>query len=79
MGFSRRDFLKLLASGVIAQELDLDRLLWMPGKKTIFIPSGSSTISLSKIVEIEMERMIPKVRELFERDDMFYRAMIEKK
>lgn len=40
---NRRGFLKLLGYGaagaVAAQELDLDRLLWVPGEKTIFLPA----------------------------------------
>lgn len=76
MSLSRRDFIKLLASGAAAYELDLDRLLWMPGQKTIFIPPDSQTMSLSQIVAIEIERMIPKVRSMFERDNKFYHAMV---
>lgn len=40
---NRRGFLKALLSGtagaVAAHTLDLDRLLWVPGEKTIFLPS----------------------------------------
>lgn len=38
---NRRSFLSLLGSGALgaaAHTLDLDRLLWVPGKKTIFLP-----------------------------------------
>ena len=74
METTRRSFLKLLALGVIGHELDIDRLLWVPGQKTIFLPA-SKGVSLSEIVALEMERMIPKLRTLFERDDMFYTAI----
>lgn len=39
MNLNRRNFLRLLALGVVGHELDIDRLLWVPGSKTIFIPS----------------------------------------
>lgn len=76
MSLTRRDFLRLIALGVVAQELDIERLLWVPGEKTIFLPSNP-TISLSQIVAMEIERMLPKIRTLFERDDIFYRHMVE--
>jgi hypothetical protein len=76
MSLTRRDFLRLFALGVVGHELDLDRLLWVPGEKTIFLVNNP-TISLSQIVAMELERILPKVRTLFERDDMFYRHMVE--
>ncbi len=36
----RRDFLRLLASGVVGSHIDVDRLLWEPNKKTIFLPTA---------------------------------------
>jgi len=71
----RRGFLKLLSTGVIGHTLDIDKLLWVPGEKKIFIPNG---ISCSKIIEIELERIIPKIRMLFERDDTFYTLLSKK-
>ena len=35
----RRGFLRALAMGAFGLTLDVDRLLWGPGAKTIFIPS----------------------------------------
>lgn len=76
----RRHFLKLIALGVVGHELDLDRLLWIPGQKKIFLPQQGVSISELVAVElervaVELERMIPKLRELFERDDYFYRVL----
>lgn len=34
----RRGFLKLLASGAVGAAVDVDKLLWIPGAKTIFLP-----------------------------------------
>lgn len=38
MELSRRGFLAALASGMVAATVDVDKLLWMPGAKKIFIP-----------------------------------------
>jgi hypothetical protein len=70
---NRREFFKLAALGIealAAHELDLDKLLWVPGQKKIFVPANN--VSLSDIVSVELERMIPKIQALFERDDYFY-------
>lgn len=40
---NRRQFLKgllTLAAGSVSANIDIDRLLWVPGEKTIFIPSA---------------------------------------
>lgn len=34
----RRDFLRLLLATPIAMQLDVEKLLWVPGEKKIFIP-----------------------------------------
>jgi len=34
----RRSFLRLVGMGVLGMELDVDRLLWVPGAKTFFLP-----------------------------------------
>lgn len=39
---NRRSFLRLLQAGAlggVAHALDLDRLLWVPGQKTFFLPA----------------------------------------
>jgi hypothetical protein len=62
--------------GVIGHELDTDRLLWIPGQKTIFLPSTSITgISWSEILRTEMDRYASRINELFERDCLFYAAL----
>ena len=69
----RRHFLKLIALGVAAHELDLERMLWVPGGKKIFLPPAH--MSISEIVSVEIERMLPKIQGLFERDDYFYQIL----
>jgi hypothetical protein len=71
---NRRELLRLLAMGVIGHTLDVDKLLWIPGQKKIFLPSPG--VNVSEILATEWERVIPKVKELFEREDHFYRLII---
>ena len=76
---NRRNFLKFLmsgAAGIAAYDtLDLDKLLWVKGE-TIVVPSSyTPTMSMAQIVAIEMERIIPTLRILFERDDLFYKEI----
>lgn len=72
---NRRELLKLFALGIVGHTLDIDRLLWVPGQKKIFIPSGN--ISMSNIIAVELECLLPKVKFLFERDDTFYRIFTD--
>lgn len=78
MNLSRRTFLRFLASGVAgtvaSAELDIDRLLWIPGTKTFFIPENP-TLSMSQIVAIEWETRIFFHASLFDRDDTFYKIL----
>lgn len=69
---NRRSFLRLLAIGAIAETVDVERLLWIPGQKTIFLPETIYHPSYSQILAIELERMIPRIKTLFERDTTFY-------
>jgi hypothetical protein len=68
---NRRQLLKLLGLGVIGHTLDVDRLLWVPGAKKIFIPEPRE----AQIIAIELERVLPKVKELFERDIYFFQNL----
>lgn len=86
---NRRRFLHTLLSGVagsiLSHELDIDRLLWIPGQRTIFLPSEYPWIHdpsglaqkeiISLIAQMELERIVPKIKMLFERDNTFYEAI----
>ena len=75
----RRGFLRLLALGLVGSQVDVDKLLWVPGEKKIFLPTPSIyKLSDAQIVALEMERILPQIRTLFERDDIFYK-FIEKR
>jgi hypothetical protein len=75
---NRRDFLKLLLSAPIAYELDIDKLLWVPGQKTIFLPSPKKILTITEIVAIELERIGPTIAKLFDRDDFFYKELYKR-
>lgn len=45
-GLSRRQFLRsALVATAVAATVDVDQLLWMPGERTIFLPSAPSVIA----------------------------------
>src|SRR3982750_2842246 len=67
----RRQLLKILLSGAAGHILDLDRLLWIPNTKKIFLPSVTR-LTESQIIAVELQRIIPHIRNLFDRDDTFY-------
>jgi hypothetical protein len=74
----RRNFLRLIASGLIGSTVDVDKLLWVPGAKTIFIPSlikPAPFTSMGEIMRLEWENVLPGLSRLFERDDTFYRVI----
>jgi hypothetical protein len=73
---NRRAFLRLLALGVAGHNLDIDRLLWIPGEKKIFLPSEG--LSYSQILDAEMRRIIPKLATIFDRDDVFYTLLTKR-
>jgi len=52
--------------------LDVDKLLWVPGAKTFFIPTEIKRLTSAEIIAAELERIQPRLRMLFERDDRFY-------
>lgn len=71
----RRDFLRFLLTTPLAYELDVEKLLWIPGEKTIFIPSSS--LSYDNIILAELQNVVPKLRVLFEKDVTFWRTVKE--
>lgn len=72
---NRREFLRLSIAVTAGLTIDPEELLWVPNRSRIFVPSGLRTASMAEIVAVEMERIIPKLAMLFERDDTFYRAL----
>lgn len=67
---NRRQFIRqLLSVGLVSQfDLDLDKLLWIPGAKKIFLPS----LSYNDILTSEIEHILPHLTHIFENDSAFY-------
>lgn len=69
----RRDFLRFLLASPIALQLDVEKLLWVPGEKKIFFPPVTpKLLSLSEIVDLELKRIQPGIINLFENDNAFF-------
>lgn len=51
-GMNRRAFLSTLAAALTGAALDPERLLWVPGKKTIFLPPPKKIISAFVIGDV---------------------------
>lgn len=74
---NRRAFLELIASGLIASTVDVDRLLWIPNQKTIFIPSADPLL-YDDLNWLLREFYLPKIKMMFEREDGFYSKIVQK-
>jgi len=61
----RRELLKMLSFFVV----DPEKLLWIPGKKTIFIPNEID------IAALEWEKLTRQIPSLFDRDHAFFKAI----
>lgn len=52
--FNRRAFLSLFSAGMlggVAHRFDLDRMLWVPGKRTVFLPTISESSYFDHMVQ----------------------------
>ena len=72
---TRGQLLKLLLSSSIAEAIDVEKLLWIPGQM-VSIPSTylASVLTTRDIIVLELERMMcrAKAQMLFDRDELFY-------
>lgn len=81
---NRRDFLKgILTASAAVYTIDIDKLLWVPGEKKIFIPNrneiktfSKNYISESDIIAAELARISWMLPTLFERDDKFFNSIV---
>jgi hypothetical protein len=71
-GMSRRSCLKLLLTTSIAGSVDVEQLLWTPKPIVVVSRPGLTT---AQIVELELQRISPYLKSLFERDDHFYTVL----
>lgn len=74
---TRRQLIKLLALGVGNLDLDLDSLLWVPGQKKIFVADVPKGMTASQICAVELERILPYMKRLFEQDSLFYEVLMK--
>lgn len=78
----RRSFLRILSGAIATSQLDVEKLLWVPGQKTFFLPTVTrvSCPRYSDFVSLELERIARslKIQNIFDRDDIFYTALDEK-
>ena len=71
---TRRQLLKFLLTTPLAATLDYEKMLWIPGQQVV-VPTVVSPLTTSQIVAMELERIIPQLKMIFERDDVFYKAI----
>lgn len=66
----RRHFLRSITAGLAAAALDPEKLLWIPGQKTIFIPpplrhiTGTEILALQAAYRRDMEKVLAIIREI---------------
>lgn len=60
---NRRAFLSTLAAGLAGAALDPERLLWVPGQKTIFIPAiPASRLVTTDYLQLLVEEGLRRLR-----------------
>lgn len=47
---NRRSFLSLIPAALAGATLDPERLLWVPGQKTLFLPSARVAFSTTEVI-----------------------------
>jgi hypothetical protein len=68
---TRRDLLKFFLVTSAAEFIDYEKLLWIPNEKKIFI-LNKPILNETQILAMELEKLIPGLSQLFERDNAFY-------
>lgn len=89
---NRRTLLKWMLTTPLALTMDVEKLLWIPNQ-SIVVPSqyvplreifyggacgGGKTLTAYKIYEMERERILPHLKELFEKSSLFYASLAQK-
>lgn len=83
----RRSFIRSILSLAATSVLDVDKLLWLPGQKTIFLPSQSQidfvahtgrVVNYSAIIELEIRRVTALAPSLFDNDKRLYETLIHR-
>jgi hypothetical protein len=74
---NRRTFLSLLSAGAFgAMTLDVDKLLWTPGAKTIFLPpikvDGDTYTHMFRRIDQGGDAMFSRVGDMWKRGGVLY-------
>jgi hypothetical protein len=92
MAVDRRSFIRSVLALATTSVLDVDKLLWVPGQKTIFIPTQRQVevissrvmriplaVNYSAIIELEMRKVASKIPSLFEHDELLFQRLSNRK
>jgi len=75
----RRKFIQLLTTSAVGlYALDPDKLLWVPGEKTIFVPPLKQLIFASEISALEWEHTMDILKEVYDKDKLLYEILADK-
>ena len=67
-----------MAAGLVGHTLDIDKLLWVPGAKTFFLPSARQLL-LHDIITDEVGKYYSQLDgSLFDRDEVFYHQLMRR-
>lgn len=55
---NRRDFLRFMLGTAVAATVDVEKLLWVPGERTIFLPTEIKPIWAGSIVAEAWEKYV---------------------
>lgn len=77
MKINRRQFIQAISAGIAGTyALDPEKLLWIPGQKTIFLPPARELIWASLVSPIEMNNTLELVKNLPAYDKILYDVVI---
>lgn len=74
----RRKFLQILGgSAVSLYAFDLDKLLWVPGAKTIILPPEKRLIYASEVAAAEWDHFLGVMKETYLSDNLLYKIVTD--
>lgn len=77
MKLNRRQFIQLISSSAAAAyTMDVDKLLWVPGEKTIFIPPPRQLVWASNVHPVEMANVLEMLKDLPLSDRFLYETVV---
>ena len=77
-GINRRDFVKILSgSAASLYAFDLDKLLWVPGEKKIFLPPEQRLIYASEIALAEWNHVMGVLKDIYNSDNLLYKIITD--